>query len=167
LGLTRQANKAPEAATSSSGAAAAHSCRRLGLQTRSAPVSTRISHLKTTNPGIMMLVTNSRGLCRPGSDQHRSALRLGQRVSSRAARAMHIVTIRQQRVACRAVAAAPQQQDVKPEGEVPGMSAYLDSLKWNSDGLVAVIAQVREQRRGRGCCVLGNRAAHGLRRCTR
>lgn len=39
-------------------------------------------------------------------------------------------------------AAAVEQRAVKPEGEVPGMSAYLDSLKWNSDGLVAVIAQV-------------------------
>lgn len=39
-------------------------------------------------------------------------------------------------------AAAVQQQAVKPEGDVPGMTAYLDSLRWNKDGLVAVIAQV-------------------------
>ena len=53
-------------------------------------------------------------------------------------------------IATRAAAAQEQQQQeqqqqrpaVKPEGEVPGMSAYLDGLKWNSDGLVAVIAQV-------------------------
>lgn len=38
-------------------------------------------------------------------------------------------------------AAAVEQRAVKGEGEVPGMSAYLDSLKWNKDGLVAVIAQ--------------------------
>lgn len=38
------------------------------------------------------------------------------------------------------VATAPP-QSVKPEGDVPGMSAYLDSLRWNKDGLVAVIAQ--------------------------
>ena len=29
----------------------------------------------------------------------------------------------------------------KPEAEVPGMSEYLDSLKWSKDGLVPVIAQ--------------------------
>jgi hypothetical protein len=40
-------------------------------------------------------------------------------------------------------AAAVEQRAVKPESEVPGMSAYLDSLRWNNDGLVAVIAQVR------------------------
>lgn len=31
----------------------------------------------------------------------------------------------------------------KPEAEVPGMTAYLDSLRWGKDGLVPVIAQVR------------------------
>jgi hypothetical protein len=31
----------------------------------------------------------------------------------------------------------------KPEAEVPGMTAYLDSLRWSKDGLVPVIAQVR------------------------
>lgn len=31
---------------------------------------------------------------------------------------------------------------MKPEADVAGMTAYLDSLRWNSDGLVAVIAQV-------------------------
>lgn len=38
-------------------------------------------------------------------------------------------------------AAAVEQRAVKAEGEVPGMSAYLDSLRWNGDGLVTVIAQ--------------------------
>ncbi|KAI8473236.1 MAG: bifunctional phosphoribosyl-AMP cyclohydrolase/phosphoribosyl-ATP pyrophosphatase [Monoraphidium minutum] len=42
------------------------------------------------------------------------------------------------RVTC---AAAVEQRVVKPEGEVNGMTAYLDSLKWDSNGLVAVIAQ--------------------------
>jgi hypothetical protein len=35
------------------------------------------------------------------------------------------------------------QQKVQPESAVPGMSAYLDSLKWSKDGLVPVIVQVR------------------------
>jgi phosphoribosyl-AMP cyclohydrolase len=30
-----------------------------------------------------------------------------------------------------------------PEADVPGMSAYLDGLRWSSDGLVPVIVQVR------------------------
>lgn len=31
---------------------------------------------------------------------------------------------------------------VKPESDVPGMSKFLDSLKYNKDNLVAVIVQV-------------------------
>ena len=42
------------------------------------------------------------------------------------------------RIVCSA-AAAPA---VRTEQDVPGMSAYLDSLKWDQNGLVAVIAQV-------------------------
>jgi hypothetical protein len=30
----------------------------------------------------------------------------------------------------------------KPEAQVPGMTAYLDSLRWGKDGLLPVIAQV-------------------------
>lgn len=37
---------------------------------------------------------------------------------------------------------AAQQQPAAPEGELDGMSDFLDSLKWDADGLVAVIAQV-------------------------
>jgi phosphoribosyl-AMP cyclohydrolase len=45
---------------------------------------------------------------------------------------------------CRAVEEQQQQQSVavQPEAAVPGMSAYLDSLKWSKDGLVPVIVQV-------------------------
>lgn len=32
---------------------------------------------------------------------------------------------------------------VVPEANVPGMSAFLDSLKWDNNGLIAVVAQVR------------------------
>lgn len=32
--------------------------------------------------------------------------------------------------------------EVKDENIIPGMTTLLDSLKWNSDGLVAVIVQV-------------------------
>jgi hypothetical protein len=31
---------------------------------------------------------------------------------------------------------------VQPEAAVPGMSAYLDTLRWSKDGLVPVIVQV-------------------------
>ena len=44
---------------------------------------------------------------------------------------------------CCAVEAGQQQQQVQPEAAVPGMSAYLDSLRWAKDGLVPVIVQVR------------------------
>jgi hypothetical protein len=44
-----------------------------------------------------------------------------------------------------AAAAAPV--EVKPEAAVPGMTAFLDSLKWDKDGLVAVIVQARRRRR--------------------
>lgn len=53
---------------------------------------------------------------------------------------------------CRAVESSQQQQQaeasqapqavVQPEAAVPGMSAYLDSLRWATDGLVPVIVQV-------------------------
>ena len=45
---------------------------------------------------------------------------------------------------CRAVESAEQQQQVQVQSEaaVPGMSAYLDSLRWAKDGLVPVIVQV-------------------------
>lgn len=44
---------------------------------------------------------------------------------------------------CRAVEEQQQQSvAVRPEAAVPGMSAYLDSLKWSQDGLVPVIVQV-------------------------
>ena len=43
---------------------------------------------------------------------------------------------------CIASAAAPSAAAVKPEAEVPGMSAYLDSLRWSKDGLIPAIAQV-------------------------
>lgn len=59
------------------------------------------------------------------------------RPTQRAAKAVH-----SRRSIAAAAAAAQQQQAVQPEGEVPGMSAYLDGLRWNNDGLVAVIAQV-------------------------
>lgn len=49
---------------------------------------------------------------------------------------------------CNAASAPPA--SVKPESEVPGMSAYLDSLKWDKSGLVAAIAQVRALERWRG-----------------
>lgn len=42
---------------------------------------------------------------------------------------------------CNAGAAAPM-PTVRSEQEVPGMAKFLDSLKYNSDGLVAVIVQV-------------------------
>jgi hypothetical protein len=35
---------------------------------------------------------------------------------------------------------------VKPEAEVPGMTAFLDSLKYDKDGLVAVIVQVHMEK---------------------
>jgi hypothetical protein len=38
---------------------------------------------------------------------------------------------------CRAAAV-----EVQPEAAVPGMSAYLDTLRWSKDGLVPVIVQV-------------------------
>ncbi len=47
---------------------------------------------------------------------------------------------------CSAAQQAQQQTAapaVKAEGQVPGMTAFLDSLKYDKDGLVAVIAQVR------------------------
>lgn len=34
-------------------------------------------------------------------------------------------------------------KQVLPEADVPGMSAFLDSLKWDNNGLIAVVAQVR------------------------
>lgn len=34
------------------------------------------------------------------------------------------------------------QQEMQAEAAVPGMSAYLDSLRWSKDGLVPVIVQV-------------------------
>lgn len=43
--------------------------------------------------------------------------------------------------ACRAVEEQQQSVVVQPEAAVPGMSAYLDSLKWSKDGLVPVIVQ--------------------------
>ena len=50
---------------------------------------------------------------------------------------------RVQRWRCSAAAVeAAQQQAAAPEGELDGMSEFLDSLKWDADGLVAVIAQV-------------------------
>lgn len=42
---------------------------------------------------------------------------------------------------CNAGAAAPK-PTVRSEQEVPGMAMFLDSLKYSSDGLVAVIVQV-------------------------
>jgi hypothetical protein len=55
---------------------------------------------------------------------------------STAARAHRRVTLK-----CSASSAAPSAA-VKPEAEVPGMSAYLDSLRWSKDGLIPAIAQV-------------------------
>ena len=37
--------------------------------------------------------------------------------------------------------AAPAVPAVRPEAEVPGMTEFLDSLKWDSNGLVVAIAQ--------------------------
>lgn len=37
-----------------------------------------------------------------------------------------------------------QKVQVQPESAVPGMSPYLDSLKWSKDGLVPVIVQVSD-----------------------
>lgn len=34
-------------------------------------------------------------------------------------------------------------KQVLSEADVPGMSAFLDSLKWDNNGLIAVVAQVR------------------------
>jgi hypothetical protein len=46
-------------------------------------------------------------------------------------------------VICHAAEAEQQQKvQVQPEAAVPGMAAYLDSLKWAKDGLVPVIVQV-------------------------
>lgn len=59
-------------------------------------------------------------------------------------------TLNRPRLVAASVAAAPRNA-VRPEGEVPGMSAYLESLRWNSDGLVAVIAQARAAG-WKGCC---------------
>jgi len=41
-----------------------------------------------------------------------------------------------------ATRASASKVDVKPEADVEGMTAWLDSLKYNSDGLVAAIVQV-------------------------
>jgi len=38
--------------------------------------------------------------------------------------------------------AVESQQQVQPEAAVPGMTTYLDSLRWSKDGLVPVIVQV-------------------------
>lgn len=46
------------------------------------------------------------------------------------------------KLVCRA-AAATERPAAKPEAEVPGMTAFLDSLKYDRDGLLAVIVQVR------------------------
>jgi hypothetical protein len=44
---------------------------------------------------------------------------------------------------CHAVESEQQQKvQAQPEAAVPGMAAYLDSLKWAKDGLVPVIVQV-------------------------
>jgi hypothetical protein len=51
-------------------------------------------------------------------------------------------------LACRAAAAAGAAAAVRPESEVEGMAAFLDSLKYNKDGLVAVIVQVGVVHRG-------------------
>ena len=40
-----------------------------------------------------------------------------------------------------ATAAAGAQAAVRPEAEVPNMTAFLDSLKWDKNGLVVAIAQ--------------------------
>ena len=36
------------------------------------------------------------------------------------------------------------QAEVKAEGDLPGVTGFLESLKWDTSGLLAVIAQVRE-----------------------
>ena len=37
---------------------------------------------------------------------------------------------------------APPKREVKAEGEIPGMTPFLDSLKWDVNNLVAAIVQV-------------------------
>ena len=37
----------------------------------------------------------------------------------------------------------PATSTVEPESAIPGMTAFLDSLKWDQNGLVAVIVQVQ------------------------
>lgn len=63
-----------------------------------------------------------------------------------ASRRVAPLTQRSRSQLCRAVESAEQQQQaqqqVQPEAAVPGMSAYLDSLRWAKDGLVPVIVQV-------------------------
>ena len=102
-----------------------------------------------------MQLQSLRGLGRQRADRCRSAVRPGQ--------ALHVLRkhydARRPRVVC---AAAAQQQAVRPEAEVPGMSPYLDSLRWNSDGLVAVIAQVCI---GSVCTICAAASRHGFDRC--
>lgn len=76
-----------------------------------------------------------------------------QRASPAAARGAQLLPMRTQLSGARAlqperrVAAAAAAADtappppVKPEAEVPQMTAFLDGLKWDSNGLVVAIAQ--------------------------
>lgn len=63
--------------------------------------------------------------------------------------------------AAAATPAPPTTQPVKPEQEVAGMTAFLDGLKWDKSGLVAVIVQVRVARRiPSGLCSLHGRGVN-------
>lgn len=48
--------------------------------------------------------------------------------------------------------------EVQPESTVPGMSSYLDSLRWSKDGLVPVIVQVGLMSKQHGTCLLARAA---------
>lgn len=43
--------------------------------------------------------------------------------------------------------AAQQPIELLAENDVPGMTSYLDSLRWSSDGLIPVIVQVQDGHR--------------------
>lgn len=81
----------------------------------------------------------------PSSRQHPLLLRPNKHTAPCSSVALSSLTQHSSRGlhVCRAIEEQQQQSvAVRPEAAVPGMSAYLDSLKWSQDGLVPVIVQV-------------------------
>ena len=68
-----------------------------------------------------------------------SAQPIGQRQESRSQQ----LSCRRWPATAHAAPAAAAEAAVRDEREVPGMSAFLDGLKWDAAGLLAVVVQVR------------------------